>query len=100
MNHEEHVNQLKSEVRYLQEVVYVRGGALACVPLPELAGACGEGPGRSASPGDVPRGFMRAGGDARAGCGTRAPAEPQPLQQTGSGAELSSLLTCLYRAVA
>lgn len=26
MNHEEHVNQLKSEVRYIQEVVHVRGG--------------------------------------------------------------------------
>ena len=26
MNHEEHVNQLKSEVRYIQEVVNVREG--------------------------------------------------------------------------
>ena len=58
MNHEEHVNQLKSEVRYIQEVVNDCGGALACAPLPAPAGACGEGPGRSASPGasrGVPR---------------------------------------------
>lgn len=51
MNHEEHVNQLKSEVRYIQEVVNVRGVGWGGSGLPAPAGACGEGPGRSASPG-------------------------------------------------
>lgn len=97
MNHEEHVNQLKSEVRYIQEVVNVRGEGglwLACT-----RGGLRRGSGALCFPRHVPPGFTPSGGRARAGCGARAPAEPQPLRQTGSGAEPSSLLTCLYRAV-
>lgn len=87
MNHEEHVNQLKSEVRYIQEVLPTRG-ALVCAAAAAM-GVLAVGSGLLCFPQGVPQ-------------GSPSPAvapEPQPHWQTGSGAEPSCLLTCLHRAV-